>query len=197
MTEQGRAFWDSYAATFDEEPDHGLRDPVVRVAWADLLLPLMPPAPASVVDLGSGTGSLAVLLAGAGHDVRGVDLSGEMVAAARRKAEAAGVAAEFVVGDASAPPFPASSCDVVLARHVVWALPDQDAALARWVRLLKPGGRLVLVEGRWSSGGGLTPDECRELVGRHRQQVTVRLLDDPALWGRVIDDERYLVLSRT
>lgn len=197
MTEQVREFWDAHAATFDEEPDHGLRDPVVRAAWTDLLVPLMPPAPASVVDLGSGTGSLAVLLAGAGYDVRGVDLSGEMVAAARRKAEAAGVAVEFAVGDAAAPPLPASTCDVVLARHVLWALPEPENVLTRWVRLLKPGGRLVLVEGRWSTGGGLTPDECRALVRHHRKEATIRQLDDPALWGRTIDDERYLVLSRT
>lgn len=197
MTQQVRDFWDAQAATFDDDPDHGLRDPVVRAAWADLLVPLMPPAPAAVVDLGSGTGSLAVLLAAAGYDVRGVDLSGEMVAAARTKADAAGVAVEFVVGDAAAPPYPESTCDVVLARHVLWALPDPADVVARWVRLLKPGGRLVLVEGRWSTGGGLAPEECRALVGRHRQEATVRLLDDAALWGRTVDDERYLVLSRT
>lgn len=197
MSEQVREFWDAHAATFDEEPDHGLRDPAVRAAWADLLVPLMPPAPASVVDLGAGTGSLAVLLAAAGYDVRGVDLSGEMVAAARRKAGAAGAAVEFLVGDASAPPFPESTCDVVLARHVLWALPDPEAALARWVRLLRPGGRLVLIEGRWSSGGGLTPEECQALVRHHRQEATIRRLDDATLWGRAIDDDRYLVLSRT
>jgi hypothetical protein len=31
--------WDAAAAAFDDEPDHGLRDPAVRSAWADLLLP--------------------------------------------------------------------------------------------------------------------------------------------------------------
>src|SRR6201995_958193 len=51
------AFWDEQAAAFDTEPDHGLRDPVVRAAWAALLHELLPPAPAAVVDLGCGTGS--------------------------------------------------------------------------------------------------------------------------------------------
>ena len=59
--------WDDAAATFDDEPDHGLRDPQVRAAWAALLLPLMPPAPARILDLGCGTGSLAVLLASRGR----------------------------------------------------------------------------------------------------------------------------------
>src|SRR3954468_18295782 len=54
--------WDAHAATFDEEPDHGLTDPAVRSAWAALLASVLPPAPASVVDIGCGTGTLAVLL---------------------------------------------------------------------------------------------------------------------------------------
>ena len=42
--------------------------------------------------------------------------------------------------------------DAVLARHVLWALPDPADALARWLGLLGPGGTLVLVEGHWSTG---------------------------------------------
>lgn len=195
MTSEVRAFWDEQAASFDQEPDHGLLDPDVHAAWAALLLPLMPASPAAIVDLGCGTGSLAVLLAQAGHDVRGVDLSPRMVAAA--KAKAAGLPAEFVRGDASRPPFAPASCDVVLARHVLWALPDPAAALTTWVRLLRPGGRLVLVEGHWSTGAGLTAAECEALVLGVRQEAVVRRLDDPALWGRVIDDERYLLVSES
>lgn len=188
-------FWDEQAATFDDEPDHGLRDAEVRAAWAQLLLPLMPSSSAEVVDLGCGTGSLAVLLAAAGHRVRGVDLSARMVAAATAKARAADVVAEFVQGDAAEPPYPPGSADVVLARHVLWALPDPAAALEAWVRLLRPGGRLVLVEGRWSTGSGLTAVEAEALVRSVRQEATVTRLTDPALWGREIDDERYLLLS--
>jgi 2-polyprenyl-3-methyl-5-hydroxy-6-metoxy-1,4-benzoquinol methylase len=68
-TDELRRYWDGQAASFDDDPDHGLRDPAVRQAWADLLLPLLPPAPAHVVDLGCGTGSLAVLLAQHGNRV--------------------------------------------------------------------------------------------------------------------------------
>ena len=196
MTSDVRDFWDERAATFDQEPDHGLLDRDVREAWSRLLLPLMPSAPASVVDLGCGTGSLAVLLAQAGHDVRGVDLSARMVSAATTKAEAAGVPAEFVRGDAARPPYAPASCDVVLARHVLWALPDPAAALAAWVRLLKPGGLLVLIEGRWSTEAGLTAAECEALVSSVRREADIKRLDDAALWGRQVDDERYLVTSR-
>lgn len=189
--------WDAEAATFDDEPDHGLRAPEVRAAWADLLLPLMPAARSSVVDLGCGTGSLAVLLAEAGHLVRGLDAAPAMLALARDKAARAGVAVSFQEGDAAAPPFPERTADVVLVRHVLWVLPDPDAALARWVAMLKPGGLLVLVEGRWHTGAGLTAAACRELVLGHRDSATVTMLTDPALWGGEISDERFLLVSRS
>jgi len=188
-------YWDGQAATFDEAADHGLADPAVRDAWRRLLLSLVPAPPARVADLGSGTGSLAVLLAAAGHDVSGVDLAPLMVERATAKAAAAGVPARFRVGDAATPPWPPGSFDVVLARHVLWAMPDPDAALALWVGLLVPGGRLVLVEGRWWTGGGLRAAEVEALVRRHRDEVTVTPLDDPDLWGGPITDERYLVVS--
>ncbi|WP_133851530.1 class I SAM-dependent methyltransferase [Labedaea rhizosphaerae] len=197
MTESVRQFWDEQAATFDDEPDHGLRDPAVRQAWAELLLPLLP-EPRQVTDLGCGTGTLSVLLAEAGHDVRGLDLADEMVAAARRKAAAAGVTAEFRQGDAAEPPYEDASTDVVLARHVLWAMPDPGEALRRWTRLLRPGGMLILVEGRWRTGegsAGIAAGECALLVREHRGEAVVRLLPEPVYWGKEIDDERYLLVS--
>ncbi|MCP2244194.1 class I SAM-dependent methyltransferase [Lentzea aerocolonigenes] len=188
-------FWDAQAATFDDEPDHGLTDPRVRDAWARLLLPLVPKPRASVADLGCGTGSLSVLLAEAGHVVCGLDFSARMVGAAQAKAASAGVTATFATGDAAHPPYLAASFDVVMARHVLWALPDPAAAVREWVRLLRPDGVLLLVEGRWSTGAGLTSAETQELVLRHRTEAIVTRLDDETLWGQRIHDERYLVLS--
>ena len=193
--EAGGPDWDREATTFDDEPDHGLRDSVTRDAWRRLLLAALPPAPADVADLGCGTGTLTVLLAEAGHRITGIDSATAMVAAARAKAAAAGVAVRLEAGDAAAPGLAAGSFDAVLCRHVLWALPDPDAALARWCGLLRPAGRLVLVEGCWSTGAGLTAAQTEALVRRHRDQVDVQPLTDPALWGRPVTDERYLVVS--
>lgn len=196
MTSSGSAAeWDAYSAAFDDEPDHGLRDPAVRAAWRRLLADLLPPSPARVADLGCGTGSVSVLLAEDDHRVTAVDQSPAMLDRAAAKAAAAGVAVELHRGDAAAPPLPGGGFDVVLSRHVVWALPDPGAALARWASLLAPGGRLVLVEGRWSTGAGLTSAELVAAVEPYAAVVEVRPLPDPALWGGPITDERYAVVA--
>lgn len=195
MTSRDSAQWDVEAETFDDEPDHGLRDPVVRDAWRSLLLAMMPPVPSRVADLGCGTGTLSLLLAEEGHSVDGVDFSAEMV---RRACAKVGTfpGTSFVVGDAADPPLPSGAYDVVLCRHVLWALPDPAAALARWSELLAPVGRVILVEGSWSTGAGLTSEQTMALVADAGFEATLRPLPDPAYWGRRIDDERYAVVGR-
>jgi SAM-dependent methyltransferase len=188
-------YWDEQAAAFDDAPDHGLRDPATRSAWRSLLLGVMPAAPARIADVGCGTGTLSVLLSEAGYCVSGIDVAPGMVQRARAKAVAAGVDADFRVADAMAPPWPNYTFDVVLARHVVWALPDAALGLDRWIDLLKSDGRLVLVEGRWWTGHGLTLQEMLELVRGRNRVAHVSPLDEPVYWGGPINDERYLLVS--
>lgn len=187
--------WDAEAATFDDEPHHSLEDPRMRGVWWDVLEPVLPAPPARVADLGCGTGSLSVLLAERGHSVVGVDVSPQMLERARRKAAEADVEVAFVLGDASAPPV--APVDVVVTRHVVWALADIPSALDTWFSLLRPGGCLVLVEGLWHTGAGIHADELTRLVGRPGVEVEVTPLDDPALWGYPLVDSRYVLVART
>jgi SAM-dependent methyltransferase len=180
--------------TFDDEPDHGLREPATRAAWLELLTEHLPAPPARIADLGCGTGTLSVLLVDAGYAVDGVDFSPEMVARARAKA-AGRDGVTFVVADASTPPLEPAAYDAVLCRHVLWALPEPADAVVRWVELLTAGGRLLLVEGSWHTGAGLSAEHTLDLVRRTGRVATVEHLDDPVLWGREIEDERYLVVS--
>ena len=186
--------WDAEAATFDEAADHGLRDDAVRAVWRDLLLGVLPPAPARIADLGCGTGTLSLLLADEGYAVDGIDFSPEMV---RRAVAKAGGRDDvrFLEADAAAPPLAPGSYDVVLCRHVLWAMPDPTAALRTWLGLLAPGGRLVLVEGRWFNGAGLSALETTALLEGVGRRAEVTTLPEPVYWGREIDDERYLVLA--
>jgi SAM-dependent methyltransferase len=187
--------WDAMAATFDDEPDHGLRDPEVREAWWALLEPELPSAPAAVADLACGTGSLSLLLVDHGYDVTGLDLAPAMLERAREKV---GDRARFVLGDASDPPLRAGAFDVVLARHILFALDHPEAVVARWLRLLAPGGRLVLIEGFWHTGAGLHAEEVERIVRASGRDAEITRLDDrPALWGGPVGDERFLVTSRS
>ncbi|MFF8953134.1 class I SAM-dependent methyltransferase [Streptomyces sp. NPDC014940] len=188
--------WDAQAAAFDDEPDHGLRPPGVRAAWADRLRGWLPGHPADVLDLGCGTGSLSLLAAEQGHRVTGVDSSPAMAALARAKL--AGRDAVVLQGDAAAPPVGERRYDVVLVRHVLWALPDPERVLRHWRTLLRPGGRFVLVEGVWGTLDpvGIPADRLVALlepVARHTR--VERLSGDPELWGGAVDDERYAVLA--
>src|SRR5687767_11187994 len=103
MSSDLQATWDAEAATFDDEPDHGLLDPSVRAAWRQVLLGVLPPSPAKILDLGCGTGSLSVLLAEMGHAVTGIDLSPRMIEQARQKARRHGEEIDLKVGDAASP----------------------------------------------------------------------------------------------
>ena len=188
--------WDDEADRFDEAPDHGLRDAATREAWTEVLADVLPVPPARVVDLGCGTGTLSVLLAELGHRVHGVDSSARMLQRAREKSIDIRPRPTFDQADVQDPPLAPASFDVVLARHVVWALSDREVALSRWVDLLVPGGRLVLIEGRWDTGAGLGQEELADLVSPVAHLSRRQVLDDPALWGRAIDDERYLLVAR-
>lgn len=202
-------YWNDYADVYDNEPDHGLGDPAIRQAWRVLLERWLPAASCDVVDLACGTGSLTELAAGLGHRVVGVDLAGNMVERARAKTARYAGRVTVKLGDACDPPIEPSSVDVVLARHILWTLPDPQAALARWCSLLRPGGRFLLVEGRWWSvgdaeyndedgmpwAGGVRAVALVAALEPLARRIEVEPLTDPVLWGREISDERYLVVA--
>ena len=124
-----------------------------------------------------------MLLAEAGYTVTGIDFSRGMLVTASRKAADAGVAVTFRTGDASAPDLEPKSVDAIVVRHVTWALPAPADAIRRWAGLLRPGGRLVLVEGRWSTGAGLTARTLTEARPPGRPRHRSATADRPALWA--------------
>ncbi|MEV0369618.1 class I SAM-dependent methyltransferase [Streptomyces sp. NPDC050636] len=192
------AYWEAAAEAFDDEPDHGLRDPAVRAAWDTRLRSWLPSLPGDILDLGCGTGSLALLAVEQGHRVTGVDRSAGMIARARAKL--AGRDAGFLVGDAAEPPVGERRFDAVLVRHVLWALPDPAAVLRRWAGLLVPGGRLVLIEGRWGEADpiGIPASELAALTTPLAERMHLEQLShDAALWGKEVNDERYALIVHT
>ena len=169
--DQLRAFWDADAATYDHSPSHAATDPVEAAAWRTALARYLPPPPARVLDVGAGTGAMALLAAELGHDVTALDLSPGMLAHAERKAGEQELQLHTVVGPGAEPP--EGPFDAVMERHVLWTTPDPTAALAAW-RRAAPQGRLLLFEGVFARDGlgwkarGYAADAVRRLRGvRH------------------------------
>jgi ubiquinone/menaquinone biosynthesis C-methylase UbiE len=155
ITQVIRHHWDRRANTFDDEMGHGLVSEQQRRAWLDLFSRLVGSAPQRVLDVGCGTGFLAFRFAELGHTVTGIDIAPQMIDRARRKAEQANQQIDFRVGNAAALDCPDKTYDWVVARHVIWNLPDPERGVAEWLRVLRPGGRLVLIEGKWADNEAL------------------------------------------
>ncbi len=185
------AYWNERSATYDDDPDHRVRSGAEHAAWLAALRDLLPAPPAEVLDVGTGTGFLAVLLAELGYGVTGVDIAEQMLAVARAKAASLDRPPVFLVGDAVAPPVSPASMDGIVSRHVLWTLPDPPQALANWRRILRPGGRLVVIDGLWSVGA-TPPDPATAptpaqlaYATYYTPEVTARL---PLLTAQTLDD---------
>ena len=120
-----RDFWDKEAASSNDEPDLGLRDPVIRKAWTNRLLAWLLAPPGKVLDIGCGTGSLRIVLASLGYEVRSLDCSSTMVAQARAKAQACRFRIGFRAMDAASSEMFPQQFDVLVCRNLLWALPIQ------------------------------------------------------------------------
>ena len=191
-----RQYWDGIAPSFDEEPDHGLRDPSILANWTHFLETWLPNTNASILDIGCGTGSLSVVLARLGHKVTGIDLSPKMISLAQEKATMHGYQIEFQVMDAAFPRLPHKQFDVIVCRHLLWALPKPKQVLQRWAEFLKPKGRLLLIEGFWETGAGLHANEITLMLPPTFSNFLIQNLSgDPNFWGKDVTDERYTIIA--
>lgn len=163
ITEVIRHHWNWRAATFDQDPSQGLHSETQRRAWLELLSRLAGPPPKRVLDVGCGTGFLALLLAELGHRVTGVDLAPEMLERAQAKAAAANVQLEFRVENAAQLTDADETYDFLIERHVLWTLPDPAQGISEWLRVLRPGARLALIEERFANNEQLAREYAHPL----------------------------------
>lgn len=120
------------------------------------------PTPATILDLGTGSGALAVAAARRWPLARviGLDASAAMLSAARqRTAGLSGAQLEWLLADASAIPLPDTTADLVLSAFMLQLVPDRVAVLREAHRVLRRGARFGLV-GWLDSEEWLTPDDA-------------------------------------
>ena len=120
----------------------------------------------TVIDLGTGVGSLARGFARRGCRVTGIDPSEPMLARAAELDAEAGLRVEYQVGCAEATDLPAGSADVAAAGQC-WHWFDRPRAVAEIARILRPDGRLVIAHFDWLPIPGGPVEATEELIARH------------------------------
>jgi SAM-dependent methyltransferase len=119
-----------------------------------------------VVDLGSGTGTLARGLALRGSDVVGVDIAAPLLEQAARLDSEAGVSVRYHVAPAEATGLPAGEADAVTAGQC-WHWFDRPRAAAEAMRLLSPGGLLIIAHLDWLALPGNAVELTEQLIAAH------------------------------
>ncbi|MBA2955921.1 methyltransferase domain-containing protein [Nocardioides sp. CGMCC 1.13656] len=131
------------------------------------------------VDVGSGTGTMTRRLAqlvGPTGQVLGIEPNAEMRRVAADRAASAGVAATFQEGLATALPLPDASVDVVWCERVLQHLPDAQAALHEMARVLRPGGRALVLD---SDHESRVQSDIDPAVGRAMLEAFMRQVANP------------------
>jgi len=140
-----------------------------------------------LIDIGTGTGRMIELFGPKAAHALGVDRSPEMLRLARAKLAEAGLAsAELRQGDMYALPLPSASADTVIVHQVLHYAHQPDAAVAEAARLLRPGGRLLIVD--------FAPHDREELRSRDAHarlgfadEAVLKYLGSAGLEGRVVE----------
>lgn len=150
------AYWTDRAAGF---ADLRIREfhSDLHLRWLDEIEPVLAAAfgdrrPLRVLDIGTGTGFFALLLASRGHEAVGIDITQAMIDEARSIASDMGASARFLTMDAEAPMLEPASFDAIVTRNLTWGLPHLERAYRAWHGLLAPGGVLI----------NFDADYCRE-----------------------------------
>jgi SAM-dependent methyltransferase len=102
------------------------------------------PPGATVLDVATGTGNLALPAARTGAIVTGIDIAPNLLVQARERATAEGLTIQFDEGDAEALPYPDASFDIVVSMFGAMFAPRPELVAAEFARVLKPGGRLAM-----------------------------------------------------
>ena len=189
LREDIRDYWSRRTASFDLAFGHRIAPGAEAEAWQQPMRDYLGPAPQRVLELACGTGEVTRLVHDLGHEVTALDFSEAMLTVARAK-HAGKPRLRFLLADAGQTMEPDASHDAILCRHLVWTLIDPEAAFADWLRVLRPGGRLLIYDGdrarptptgRWAAGllalwERLSPDPSHDGAMGDRHAAIMRRL---------------------
>ncbi len=119
----------------------------VRKRWENIFRKQFPEEGADILDDGTGAGFFPVMLTALGHRVTAIDYSDQMTEQAKKRFENLGISVRVLQMDAQKLQFPDESFDAVVSRNVLWNLDDPAKAYAEMMRVLRPGGKLIVEDG--------------------------------------------------
>ena len=171
-------YWSRRAESYSETRRHELACEK-KSLWLAEIMPHLPAAePLRILDVGTGAGFFAILLAEQGHCVCGVDMTQAMLDEGAALARQAGCDVAFQRMDACCLEFESASFDAVISRNLTWTLQDAAAAYREWNRVLRPGGVLLNFDADYGSVSfldladqhvGINDDMMRECENIRRQ----------------------------
>ena len=175
-----RRFWNRNASSWDRQ---AAENPGLARAVERVVAEATPGPGERVVDLGCGSGQLALRIAPSVAEVVGVDVSPAMIALLEEHARASGLS--NVVGRAEAIEqlaFDPGSVDLVVSNYVLHHLrdPDKEAAVRKAADWLRPGGRFVVGDMMFGRGGAARD---RAIIA---SKVALMLRKGPGGWWRIV-----------
>lgn len=144
-----KSYWEGEAAGYSEGVKRELQG-TTRNAWKKLVLENAPKAEKlEVLDVGVGPGFFPIVLGEEGHHVTGIDITENMIKEAAENVKAAKLTADLMTMDCHSLAFEDNTFDLVICRNLTWTLDDPMKAYREWLRVLKPGGRLLVFDACW------------------------------------------------
>ncbi len=172
------AYWDRRAPSYTDVVLKNM-DGGWDGIWADMLISRFPagaPETLRVLDVGTGPGFYAIILAQRGYRVTAVDYSEKMLEQARQNAGPLAEKICFRQMDAQALEFPDGGFDAVVSRNLTWNLTDPVRAYREWRRVLRPGGVMLVFDANWYAY--LNDDEKRRAWDLDRENTRAAGVED-------------------
>ncbi len=179
LTGENLRYWNRRAPSYTDVIRKNLEGEW-EARWADMLISRFPrqegDQPLRVLDIGTGPGFYAIILAARGYRVTAVDFSENMLDEARRNAGALSARIDFRQMDAHCLDFPDGSFDAVVTRNLTWNLTDPLRAYREWLRVLRPGGAALIFDANWYAY--LVDEEKQRAWDRDRENVRLAAVED-------------------
>jgi ubiquinone/menaquinone biosynthesis C-methylase UbiE len=150
MKEAIEKHWSADAGSYNKSIQKMLHSEETKRPWKSIFTQVLGTDNLHLLDVGTGPGIVAFMLAELGYRVTGVDFSEKMLSNAIRNNEILGLDVNFKKGDAENLPFADEAFDAVVSRYVLWTVTDPRKAIMEWKRVLKPGGKVIIIDGNWN-----------------------------------------------